>query len=110
MTFRIQSVVEGDPQHVGSSVMMVEQKEFLNTLKEEGGVGFALIVNPKEERKKGVSEVGPKEVRKLLKRYKGVVVKDISDSLPPIRDISHQIDLIPGEVLPNKVAYKMTPQ
>lgn len=89
VTFRIQSVVEGDPQHVGSSVMMVGEQYFLDILKEEGGVGFALIVKPKEERKKGVSEVGPKEVRELLERYKGVVSKDIPDSLPPIRDISH---------------------
>lgn len=63
MTYKIQSLVEGYPQQVGSSVMMVGEKEFLDTLREEGGVGFSLIVKPKEERKKGVSEVGPKEVR-----------------------------------------------
>lgn len=122
MTFRIQLVVEGDSQHVGSSVMMVGEKEFLDTLKEKGGVGFSLIVKPKEERNKGVREVGPKEARELLERYKGVVAKDIIDSLPPtkilvildslppIKDISHQIDLILGAVLPNKATYKMTPQ
>lgn len=103
-------MIEWDPQHVGCSVMMVGEKEFLNTLKEEGGVGFALIVNPKEEMKKGVSEVGPKEVRELLDRYKVVVAEDILESLPLIKDISHQIDLILGVVLFNKAAYKMTPQ
>lgn len=40
VTFIIQLVVQGDPQHVGSSVMMVGAKEFLDTLKEEGVVGF----------------------------------------------------------------------
>ena len=34
----------------------------------------------------------------------------MSKYLPPIRDISHCIDFIPRATLPNKAAYKMTPQ
>ena len=35
---------------------------------------------------------------------------ELSSSLPPIRSISHHIDLIPRASLPNKEAYKLMPQ
>jgi hypothetical protein len=38
------------------------------------------------------------------------VVDELPNSLPPIRSISHHIDLIPGESLPNKEMYRLTPQ
>ena len=34
---------------------------------------------------------------------------DFPDELPPVRSISHHIDLIPGAGLRNKAAYRMTP-
>jgi hypothetical protein len=37
-------------------------------------------------------------------------VNDLPCSFPPIRSISHHIDLIPGESLPNKTMYILTPQ
>lgn len=99
----------GDIQ-VGSSVTVVGE-EFLRTLKEEGGQGFALILKPKDESdfviNKGKDT--PKEVLQLLERYKCIVVDEMPNTLPPIRDISHLIELIPGDTLPNKAAYKMTP-
>jgi hypothetical protein len=38
------------------------------------------------------------------------VVDELPNSLPPIRSISHHIDLIPGESLPNKAAYRLIPR
>jgi hypothetical protein len=37
-------------------------------------------------------------------------VDELPHSLPPIRSISHHIDLIPGASLPNKAAYRLTPR
>jgi hypothetical protein len=37
-------------------------------------------------------------------------VDEFPCSLPPIRSISHHIDLIPGASFPNKEAYRLTPQ
>ena len=38
------------------------------------------------------------------------MVDELPNSLPPIRSISHHIDLIPGESLPNKAMYRLTPR
>jgi hypothetical protein len=37
-------------------------------------------------------------------------VNELPRSFPPIRSINHHIDLIPGASLPNKAAYRLTPQ
>ena len=46
----------------------------------------------------------------MLSDYNDIIVDDLPDDLPPIRSISHHIDLIPRVALPNKVAYRMTPK
>jgi hypothetical protein len=51
-----------------------------------------------------------KEVKELLENFVDIVVDELPNSLPPIRSISHHIDLIPGERFPNKEAYRLTPQ
>lgn len=52
---------------------------------------------------------GPREVKELLERYKGIVVGSKLETLPPFRDVSHCIDLTPSSTFPNKATYKLTP-
>jgi len=45
-----------------------------------------------------------------LQEFKDVFPKEIPHGLPPSRGIEHQIDLLPGASLPNRLAYKSNPQ
>ena len=51
----------------------------------------------------------PEEVQELLEEFADIVVDKLPRSLPPIRNVSHHIDLIPGAIFPNKAAYRLTP-
>ena len=51
----------------------------------------------------------PEEIIELLNEYKDIIADDIYDGLPPIRSISHCMDLIPGASFPNKEPYRLTP-
>ena len=42
--------------------------------------------------------------------FSDIVVDNLPNEIPPRRDISHQIDFIPGSNLPNNAAYRLTPQ
>ena len=59
--------------------------------------------------KTGVTEL-PKEIQEMLSEFTDIVVDDLPNELPPRRGIIHQIDFIPGAILPNKEAYRLTPQ
>jgi hypothetical protein len=52
----------------------------------------------------------PEEVQELLENFADMVVDELPNSLPPIKSISHHIDLISGASLPNKAAYRLTPR
>ena len=52
----------------------------------------------------------PEEVQEMLSEFSDIVVDDLPNELPPRKDISQQIDFIPGDSLPNKVPYRLTPQ
>ena len=45
----------------------------------------------------------------LLEEFKDVTPDDIQIGLPPIRNIQHQIDLLPRAALQNKDAYRVNP-
>jgi hypothetical protein len=45
-----------------------------------------------------------------MDEFVDIVVDYLPHSLPPIKSISHHINLIPGASFPKKVAYRMTPR
>nr|GEY25570.1 transposon Ty3-I Gag-Pol polyprotein [Tanacetum cinerariifolium] len=61
--------------------------------RKETGVSYALVV-------KGVKDVMenaiPVVIKPLLPEFRKIVTDDMPDALPPLRNIQHQIDLIPG--------------
>jgi hypothetical protein len=52
----------------------------------------------------------PAEIEQLLADYMDVVPKEVPHGLPPMRDIQHAIDFIPGAVIHNRPAYRISPQ
>jgi hypothetical protein len=52
----------------------------------------------------------PTEIKVMLDEFVDIIVDELPNTLPPVRNIIHHIELIPGASFPNKVAYKMTPQ
>ncbi|XP_047949094.1 uncharacterized protein LOC125194922 [Salvia hispanica] len=52
----------------------------------------------------------PLLIESVLQGLKDVFPDELSDELPPLRGIEHQIDFVSGSSLPNRAAYKANPK
>jgi hypothetical protein len=52
----------------------------------------------------------PRAITNLLQEFKDIFPAEIPSGLAPLRGIEHQIDLIPGASLPNRVAFRTNPE
>ena len=52
----------------------------------------------------------PSVVVSLLQAFDDVFPEEVLIGLPPIRGIEHQIDFVPGAVIPNRPAYRSNPE
>ena len=49
-------------------------------------------------------------MRELIEEFSGVFPEELPPKLSPLRDIRHQIDLVLGVALPNRLHYRMSPK
>ncbi|OMP00001.1 reverse transcriptase [Corchorus capsularis] len=85
--------------------LLMTRKEVIRELRGEP-IAFALVDENDVVQDSGLH---PK-LLPLFDEYGNVFPDEIPAGLPPLRDIQHQIDLIPGSVLPNKPTYRMSPK
>ncbi|GJS78813.1 gag-pol polyprotein [Tanacetum coccineum] len=88
-----------------SKNQLLSQAEFLAEAQDATNV-YALVVVESNECRFDV----PHEVKAILDDFADVVPDELPPGLPPMRDIQHCIDFVPGAVIPHKVAYRMNPK
>jgi hypothetical protein len=95
---------------VRNIVLLMSGKEILNEVKKKEDTQFVVVRKPRIVLTSTRVDDLPEEIQELLEEFVDIVVDELPRSLPSIKSISHQIDLIPGSSLPNKAAYRLTPQ
>jgi hypothetical protein len=95
---------------VRNTVLLMSGKELLIEVKKKEEPQFIVVRKPKIVLTSTRVDDLPEEVQELLEEFADIVVDELPRSLPPIRSVSHHIDLIPGASLPNKAAYRLMPQ
>nr|XP_025625248.1 uncharacterized protein LOC112717433 [Arachis hypogaea] len=82
---------------------LITRSDLKKTHRKFNFICFLLIC---EENKETLSM--HEDVKPLIEEFSDVVPKEIPNGLPPMRDIQHAIDFVPGSVTPNKPAYRMS--
>ena len=97
-------IKEGEKVCSSTRICLADGRKFLDGMKHQC-ICYALI--PRKD-KEGSSEI-LLEVSDLLSEFGDIISDNVLEGLSLVRQISHQIDLIPGASFPNKVAHRMTP-
>jgi hypothetical protein len=95
---------------MSNTVLLMSGKELLKEVKKKEDTQFIVVRKPIIVLTSTRIDDLPEEIQELLEEFADIVVDELPCSLPPIRSISHHIDLIPGASLPNKATYRLTPQ
>jgi hypothetical protein len=95
---------------VNNTILLMSGKELLTEVEKKEDPQFFVVRKPRIVLTSTRVDDLPDEVQELLEEFADIIVDELPHSLPPMRSVSHHIDLIPGASLPNKAAYRLTPQ
>jgi hypothetical protein len=95
---------------VSNTILLMSGKELLTEVKRKEDPQFFVVRKSRIVLTSTRVDDLPEEIQELLEEFVDIVVDELPRSLPPMRSVSHHIDLIPGASLPNKAAYRLTPQ
>ena len=95
---------ESKSEEIEELKTLLTLKEFIKEVEESPEV-FLLIGHEATE-----SVEVPEEVKPILEEFRDVFPEELPTELPPLRDIQHQIDLMPGSILPHRPHYRMSPK
>jgi hypothetical protein len=95
---------------VNSTILLMSGKELLTEMEKNEDPQFFVVRKPRIVLTSTRVDDLPDEIQELLGEFADIIVDELPLSLPPMRSVSHHIDLIPGESLSNKAAYRLTPQ
>ncbi|PKU86669.1 RNA-directed DNA polymerase [Dendrobium catenatum] len=89
-----------------TSACLLAGRDFLHCISDNGPL-LALVATESGDNEQTAPHP---EVQSLLDSFPDVTPVDLPIALPPMRTIQHQIELVPGAVLPNLPHYKMSPR
>jgi hypothetical protein len=95
---------------VNNTVLLMSGKELLTEVKKKKDPQFFVVKKPRIVLTSTRVDDLLGEVQELLEDFTDIVVDELPRSFPPMRSVSHHMDLIPGASFPNKAAYRLTPQ
>jgi hypothetical protein len=97
-------------EEASNTILLMSGKEHLREVKKDQEMHLVVLRNPRVILTSTLVDDLLEEIQELLEKFVDIVVEDLPCSLLPIISISHHIDLIPGEILPNKAVYRLTSQ
>ena len=95
---------------VSSTILLMSGKELLTEMEKNEDPQFFVVRKPRIVLTSIRVDDLPEEIQQLLGEFADIIVDALPRLLPLVWSASHHIDLIPGASLPNKAAYRLTPQ
>jgi hypothetical protein len=95
---------------VTSTILLMSGKELLTEMEKNEDPQFFVVRKPRIVLTRTRVDDFPEEIQELLGEFADIIVDELPHSLPPMRSVSHHIDIIPRASFPNKAAYRLTHQ